>query len=144
MKKVKVTQNKYNRAVDKIVEHFKNEKFDVIVGLTRGGLIPAVYLSHKLDTPLLAFNPHLLHSNGEEREKIRLPISPAIVRRILVIDDISDTGKTFSKCTEFFKKRGFNVITAAVFTNKKTTIFKPDFFVFDSQKCWIVFPYEIE
>ena len=32
--------------------HRDNWKPDYIVGLTRGGLIPAVYLSHYLDVPM--------------------------------------------------------------------------------------------
>ena len=142
MVKIQMTWNKYDQAIDKIAKHFTSMKFDVIIGLTRGGLIPAICLSHKLDTPMLPFNPHLLHANGEERGNIKLPISPAIVRRILIIDEISDTGKTLSKCTKFFEKKGFNISTAAVYTNKQTTIFKPNFSVFDSQKKWVVFPWE--
>lgn len=142
MVKLKMTWNKYDQAVDKIAKHFINTKFDVIIGLTRGGLVPAVHLSHKLGIPMLPFNPHLLHANGEERGNIKLPISPVIVRRILIIDEISDTGKTLSKCTKFFEKRGYISVTTVVYTNKQTTIFKPDFSVFDSQKKWIVFPWE--
>jgi len=143
MKKIKITWSRYNSAVDKIAAHLADKKFDVIIGLIRGGLIPAVRLSHKLDTPMLPFNPHLLHSNGDERGNVEIPISPVVVRRILIVDDISDTGKTFSKCAKFFKKRGFRVYTASVFTNKTTTIFKPDFSVLDSQKRWVIFPWEV-
>ena len=142
MAKIKIAWPKYIKAIDKIAEHFKDEKFDVIVGLTRGGLIPAVRLSHIMDTPMLPFNPHLLHSNGDERGKVKLPISPVVVRRILIVDDISDSGKTFNKCMKFFEKRGFNVSTVAVYINKKTTIFTPTYYVYDSQKRWVVFPYE--
>ena len=142
MKKIKMAWPKYNKAINKIAEYFKDDKFDVIIGLTRGGLVPAVHLSHKLNIPILPFNPHLLHANGEEREKIELPISSGITRRILVIDEISDTGKTLSKCTKFFGKKGYIITTAVVYTNKQTTIFKPDFSVLDSQKKWVVFPWE--
>lgn len=140
--KIKLSWPKYIKAIDKIVEHFKNGKFDVIIGLTRGGLIPAVGLSHIMDTPMLPFNPHLLHVNGDERGKVKLPISPVVGRRLLVVDDISDTGKTFSKCAKFFEKRGFSVSTTAVYINKKTTIFTPSYVIHDSQGCWVIFPYE--
>lgn len=144
MTKTKISWSKYNMAVDKIAEHFKGTKFDVIVGLTRGGLISAVQLSHIMDTPMLPFNPHLLHSNGDERGNVKIPISPVVVRRILIVDDISDTGKTFVKCTRFFEKKGFTVSTAAVYINKKTTIFVPTYTIYDSQKCWVIFPWECD
>ena len=132
------------KAIDKIAEHFKDNKFDVIIGLTRGGLIPAVRLSHTMDTPMLPFNPHLLHSNGDERGKVKLPISPVVCKRVLIVDDISDTGKTFHKCVKFFEKKGFYIQTAAVYINKKTTNFEPTYIVYDSHKRWVIFPYETE
>ena len=144
MTKIKILWPKYNKAIDKIVEHFKDDKFDVIIGLTRGGLIPAVRLSHMMDTPMLPFNPHTLHTNGDPRGKVKIPISPAVVRRVLVVDDIVDSGKTFDKCVKFFENRGFNVSTTAVYINKKTAIFTPTYAVYDSQKCWVIFPYEKE
>ena len=144
MTKIKMSWPKYTKAIDKIAEYFKAEKFDVIIGLTRGGLIPAVRLSHTMGTPMLPFNPHFLHANGDERGKVKIPISPVVVRRVLIVDDISDTGKTFDKCVKFFEKRGFNVSTAAVYINKQTAIFTPTYTVYDSQKRWVIFPYEAE
>ena len=142
--KVKISWPKYIKAIDKISKHFKDDRFDVIIGLTRGGLIPAVYLSHAMNTPMLPFNPHLLHVNGDERGNVRIPISPVVCKRVLIVDDISDTGKTFTKCVKFFEKRGFNVCTAAVYINDKVTIFKPTYVVHSSRNYWIVFPYESE
>jgi hypoxanthine phosphoribosyltransferase len=115
---------------------------DVIVGLVRGGLVPSVYLSHALDVPMITFDPHLLHSNGNPREQIYLPISPSIIRTVLIVDDISDTGKTLLKCKKFFSNRGFKVLTTSIYVNSTTTIYTPDFWVKDSEKKWVVFPYE--
>ena len=53
---------------DNILE--SDEEFDAVIGLPRGGLIPAVMLSHKLGLP------YNLNENA------------------LVIDDICDSGKT--------------------------------------------------
>lgn len=144
MTKIKIAWPKYTKAIADIAYYFQDKKFDVIVGLTRGGLIPAVCLSHIMDTPMLPFNPHLLHSNGDERGKVRLPISPVVVRQVLIVDDISDTGKTFDKCVKFFEKRGFNVSTTAVYVNKKKTVFIPTYTVYDNQGRRVVFPYETE
>lgn len=144
MTKTHVTWKKYIDSIKKVAEYFQNQRFDVIIGLTRGGLIPAVLLSHELNIPMMPFNPHVLHTNGEPRENIELCISPSVIREILIIDDISDTGKTFKKTAEFFTKKGFNVTTASVYINKTTTVFKPNFALYDSHKKWVVFPYEKE
>jgi hypoxanthine phosphoribosyltransferase len=97
-----------------------------------------------MNTPVLPFNPHSLHFNGEERGTVKLPISPVVCRRLLIVDDISDTGKTFDKCVKFFEKKGFSVQTASVYLNKEKSSFTPGYTVFDSQKRWVTFPYETE
>jgi len=140
--KTYISWSKYIKALNKIVEYFKDEKFDVIVGLTRGGLIPAVYVSHAWNVPIMPFNPHSLHADGTPRENIILPISSSVVRKVLIIDDLSDTGKTLSKCFEFFTNKGFVCSTTSVYINEDITEFKPDFTVFNSNNKWIVFPYE--
>ena len=114
----------------------------VIVGLTRGGLIPAVRLSHRSGKTMFAFDPHVLHSDGTARQEIHLPIDPSVTRRIIIVDDISDSGKTLDKVEKFFTSRGFSVETASVYINRKTTIHVPHYYVVDSKKRWIEFPYE--
>jgi len=140
--KIHMSWNQYIIAVHKIAYYFKDERFDAIVGLTRGGLVPGVCLSHQLDTPMFAFDPHSLRPDGGERSSIGLPISSVVSRRLLIVDDIADTGVTFTKCSIFFKERGFRIQTAAVYSNKEVTKFDPTFFVHDNEKQWVVFPYE--
>jgi len=144
IKKTYISWNQYIKALNKIIDHFlhSDKKFDVVVGLSRGGLIPAVCLSHALDIPMLPFNPHCLHADGTPRENIILPISPSVIRKILVVDETVDTGKAFSKCCKFFEKSGFKCTTTSVYINKEVTKFVPDFTVLDSKKKWVVFPYE--
>ena len=59
--------------VEKVYTEYPN--IDSVHGIARGGLIPAVLLSHALD----------------------LPYSQTIGKDTLVIDDICDTGKTLEK-----------------------------------------------
>lgn len=132
----------YLEAIKRVFEQIsrKNEKFDAVVGLSRGGLIPAVMFSHAFNIPMIIFNPHSLHVNGIPRIPINLDISPAIVRRILIIDDISDSGKTLNKSIKFFKNCGFMVKTATVYTNEKTRCM-PNFTLCTINN-WVTFPYE--
>ena len=39
--------------IDKICNEISGRNFDVVVGISRGGLIPAVMISHRLKLPLL-------------------------------------------------------------------------------------------
>ena len=58
---------------EKIITEYPN--IDSVMGLPRGGLIPAVLISHQLDLPFV------LHPG----------------KNTLVVDDINDTGETLSK-----------------------------------------------
>ena len=66
--------------IAKTIEKDYKDKIDNIFGIPRGGLIPAVYLSHALDLPMVA----------EVKDA-----------RTLVVDDIADEGKTLKKFNKF-------------------------------------------
>jgi uncharacterized protein len=69
---------------------------DFLVGIGRGGLIPAAYLSHRLDIPMLSID----HSSkvfgfGDELlGKLAALIGEG--RRVLFVDDINDSGSTIA------------------------------------------------
>ena len=86
---------------------------DYIVGLTRGGLVPAVYMSHALDIPMHSLEVSLrdggdTESNGWMAEDAFGYVSastaprpegettndPSLRKNILIVDDINDTGAT--------------------------------------------------
>jgi hypoxanthine phosphoribosyltransferase len=107
----------------------KNLLVKNIYGVPRGGLILAVCLSHQLDKPLL-LDPEYMTKNT------------------LIVDDISDSGKTLSN----FINSEFNIyckhenkkpdMTCTLFYYPKS-IYKPTIWVFEKQPDdWIVFPWE--
>lgn len=55
------------------------KEYELIAGVTRGGLIPAVMLSHKLDIPIIAIDPDSILDTDT---------------KTLVVDEIYDTGLT--------------------------------------------------
>jgi xanthine phosphoribosyltransferase len=86
-----------------------NWKPDYIVGLTRGGLIPAVYMSQYLDCPLetlkVSVSTGKLESNlwmaedawGYGGTYNNTPIYDEYKqKKILIVDDINDTGTTLN------------------------------------------------
>ena len=86
---------------------------DSIYGIPRGGLIPAVILSHRLQMPLVE----------------------TIGRNTLVIDDMSDSGATLSKMPGQF--------TAVLFHKPHTSCFTPNVWskLHEGDE-WLVFPWE--
>jgi xanthine phosphoribosyltransferase len=90
-----------------------NWKPDYIVGLTRGGLAPALMLSHYLDVPMHTLKVSLRddvdgpESNlwmaedafgyVPEHDKILADFDYSLVaKKILIVDDINDTGATLN------------------------------------------------
>jgi len=77
----------------KIVED--NFTPEYIVGLTRGGLIPATILSHKFNCPLHPLNLSL-RDNIRKEVKEWMVTDALVCKSILIVDDINDTGVTFA------------------------------------------------
>ena len=66
---------------------------DYIVGLTRGGLIPAVMMSHSLNIPMHTLNVSL-RDGSEQESNLWMAEDAYEGKNILIIDDINDTGAT--------------------------------------------------
>ena len=66
--------------------------------------------------------------------------------KVLVVDDVFDTGKTAKAVKEQIGATGAEMRLACVYwkPGKNTTDLKPDYFYRDVGNEWIVFPHEIE
>jgi hypoxanthine phosphoribosyltransferase len=94
-----------------IVKSFPDIKF--VTGLPRGGLIPAVMVSHKLG----------------------IPYSDKITPDTLVIDDICDSGETLDKCV--------GTSTAVLHYKPHTSCYTPDICAITHEGDeWILYPWE--
>jgi uncharacterized protein len=76
-------------------------KPDYIVGITRGGLVPAVLLSHYLDAPLHTLKVALRDGEEDDCDHNAWMAEDAFgyseeKRNILIVDDINDSGATFA------------------------------------------------
>lgn len=109
-----------------------------IVGITRGGLIPAVMLSHSFDLPMETLGVSFRDNRATHHTKFK-PIDDA---RYLIVDDINDSGTTFKVVSDIFRNRRLIFATSALI-NKEKSGFNVDFygemFYHDD---WINFPWE--
>ena len=90
-------------------------KPDVIMGINRGGCIPGVYLSHRLGIPHEALDVRL-RDHKAKPDLRNLEKAYAFQKKILIIDDINDTGETFNYIKKNFGGED-RVRTAAVIHN---------------------------
>ena len=118
------TWNWVNDQIDKIGEQLEGlEKPQFITGVPRGGLIPAVLMSHKFDIPFI----------GLEAAKT---LPGDLKKKILVIDDIADSGNTLAQ----IQRHNFKTATLA---RRYSSSFSPLFVGEDiSDDHWLVFPWE--
>jgi len=115
MKFVKVSWKEYDRMINKLAKQIMQcgKKYDGIYGVPRGGLVPAISLSHILKLPLLLYP----------------------TENSLVVDDISDTGMTLKGIK--------NKHIACLFTTKWTATKPDFYVKYKkSLLSWIVFPWE--
>jgi len=116
-------------------------KPDQLVGISRGGLVPAVMLSHYIKTPLLVLNKNS-HDNS-------IYFSEYVIKKgtIVVVDEINDTGKTFKELDKGFKMYVPNTkIIYVTLVNNLSSEFKSDFSYKNIDKSvddsWIIFWWE--
>lgn len=145
MDKVYLTWWQVDRAIFSLADKLREYKPDVIVGIARGGLIPAVRLSHILgDIELKVIDVKFYTDINEHTEmpKITIPIYGDLKdKKVVIVDDVSDTGKTLEVVINEVKRLGAKEIKVACLAMKPWTSVVPDFYVFRTDK-WIVFPWE--
>lgn len=108
-----VTWNEVEDYVRRVCDKFSDKKLTGVYGIPRGGLVFATMLSHRLNISLLQ----------------------APCKGCLVVDDISDTGKTLIH----FRECGYLISTMFY---KKDSLVEPDYWYANKYNDWIVYPWE--
>jgi len=120
---------------------------EIILGVSRGGWIPARVLSDLLCNPNLAnakaeFYSGIAETKGEPTltQSVSMSVDG---RKVLIVDEVVDSGKTLNLIKEHVTSQGAREVkTAAVYT-KPWSIVIPDYCEKET-KHWIVFPWEIK
>lgn len=123
-----------------------NLKIDLILSVNRGGCIPGVYLSHGLKLPHKVIDLQL-------RDGTNIPDSNSVKnlkinsKKILIIDDINDTGSTFIHLNRIINANNTKKYFACLINNIGSK-FQVEFYGRSINKVekpsWYVFPWEIE
>ncbi|MGA2460980.1 MAG: phosphoribosyltransferase [Candidatus Bathyarchaeia archaeon] len=117
----------------------------IIVGVSRGGWAPGRILSDLLEnTHTVNVKIEFYVGIGKTAGKpiVTQPIGEDISgKRVLVVDDVSDTGKSLKVAMEHMLEKGAAGVKTATIYFKPHSTFKPDYFA-DSTANWIIFPWE--
>ncbi|MDU7102050.1 MAG: phosphoribosyltransferase [Corynebacterium sp.] len=105
---------------------------DLIVGVARGGLIPAGAIGYAIGVKAMgAINVEFYTDIGQTLDEPVI-LSPQLDtdslkgKKVLVVDDVADSGKTLDLVVNLLKETADDVRSAVIYTKPKT-IFEPDF-----------------
>jgi xanthine phosphoribosyltransferase len=173
MKKIYYTWQDVERQTQEVLRqiHLDNWRPDYVVGLTRGGLVPANLISQYLQVPMHTLNVSLRDGGSHPESNLWMaedafgyeihdPVCSGDGRkRILIVDDINDSGATLNWIKQDWQSGclpdephwnlvwGNNVRVAVLCDNEASTSeLNINYNAVDLNKaeedCWIVFPWE--
>ena len=156
-KKMIVEWEEYKKIVEKLaIEVHKSYKPTVLIGIMRGAAPIIDILSRILKLPIAYIVIQSYSGKGLEDKQGQLMFAREIsslandkdFNKVLLIDDLSDTGLTLNKSIEWLKNYGptkdfIKEVKTACLWKKKSSKFEPDFcpIRLDSDP-WIVQPTE--
>lgn len=118
---------------------------DVIVAVARGGLVVASALAYALGVKLADAMNVEFYTDVEETLPDPVLLAPLLDmdsiagRRVLVADDVADSGRTLKLVMDILLAAGAEVRTAVLYT-KPTSAFPADY-AWKNVDAWIVFPW---
>ena len=161
---IKIEQVELQGCIHRIVRGMAkdNWKPDYIVGITRGGLVPAVMLSQYLDVKMYTLDVSFRDNDVGPESNLWMAedafghsVEP---KKILLVDDINDTGRTlnwikkdwpsgcFPSHSNWPKVWNNNVRFATIVDNESSAFRDVDYTALTINKfeepSWVVFPWE--
>jgi hypoxanthine phosphoribosyltransferase len=132
-----------------------NWKPDHVIGLVRGGMIPAIMLSHKIGVPCSALawskRDYSTRDHGMWFDYI-LKMAISQHRKFLIVDDILDTGETLEELKHYANHISTepywsNYVKFAVLHKNVACRHSVDYWVSELDKSahdtWVVYPWEV-
>ena len=124
--------------------------YDVMLVITRGGMVPACIVSERLNLRNILVAAVMFYTEHERTlDKpifLQFPADPLLnERRVLIVDDVWDSGRTIMAVRERVLDAGGVPETAVLHFKPRRSSFagvRPDYFV-DETDAWIVYPWDV-
>lgn len=150
-KKIRVSWEKLDSLCRKLAERIQKDNFkpELIVAVSRGGLVPAQIISHSIENSELYVIKADYYKDDVAKNDMTWNKKPLITqkldkciegKRILVVDEVTDSGATaieVKKYIESLKPREARYLTVHW---KPWSKFKPDYYA-ERVDGWIVYPW---
>jgi hypoxanthine phosphoribosyltransferase len=122
-------------------------KPDVIVGVSRGGFVPARILSDLLGIHALTTVGVKFYLGVAETRTAPLLTQDVSVdvkeKKVLLVDDIADTGRSLQRAMEHLQHQGAAEVQVATVYRKPLSMVPPNFCEKETE-LWVVFPWDVK
>ncbi|MCQ9387474.1 phosphoribosyltransferase [Brevibacterium sp. 50QC2O2] len=118
---------------------------DIIIAVARGGLLPAGALSYNLGVKLSDAINVEFYTDVHETLPDPVLLAPLLDtesiagKKLLVVDDVADSGRTLALVLDLLRSHGADVKSAVIYA-KSASVVLPDY-VWKRTDEWIVFPW---
>jgi len=141
-----VSWPEYGNLAEALAEKVRSsgKKFDLVVGIVRGGMPVAMVVSDHLNVRIDFINVKSYFGIGERGvPRILSTLTEEIAgKNVLIVDDLVDQGDTMKVVEEYLSERGPGLLEVAVLFKKPWTKFEPDYYL-EVVDRWVVFPFEL-
>ena len=120
------------------------ERFDLVVGIARGGIPIAMVVSDRIGARIDLINVKSYSGIAQRAApRILTTLTEKIAgRAVLLVDDLVDQGDTMVFLKSYLAKQKPKVLRTAVLFKKPWSKTEPDYFL-EELKEWVVFPFEV-
>lgn len=143
-----VSWDDLERLIAALTERLANERFDLMLAITRGGLVPAGMLAYRLRIRnILVAAVEFYDDDGQPGPHptfLQFPADPLLRgQRILVVDEVWDSGTTIHAVTERVRQAGGIPTTAVLHWKpaRSTVPGAPDVHAVTTD-AWVVYPFK--
>ncbi len=142
-----LTWDDIQRLAEKTADMIKEDGFkpDILIAVSRGGFDPARIISDQLNIRKLAslqINYYSGLNEKMEKPEVLFPLNANIEGlKVLVIDDVSDSGHSLIAVKRYVEGKGAAEVKIATLHHKPWSEYKPDYFAEEVDR-WILYPWE--
>ncbi len=135
--KFPITWEQVHRDALRLADKLKNiQKFDTIIAVCRGGLVPASLVARALDIRIV--DTLCFETKNNEEELIKT--TSLADKNLLIVDDIVNTGRTAKAVRRLFP----NAHYASLYVKDDYKELVDTYITDVSQDTWFIFPWEHE
>ena len=145
-----VSWNEIEKWTRNVASQIRKEGFapEICIGLTRGGWIPSRLICDHLrikDLHSVKTEHWGITATKDGEAKLAAPLTVEIAeKRILLVDDITDTGQSMKLAFEHARSKGSADVRSATLLHIAHSKFKPDFYALEvpaAEWTWFIFPW---